>query len=100
MEADGFPPQILRLVQAYCRSTKSRVRTRSGESARFEDTRGVTQGCPLSPNLFNFVVDLILRNALAGAPGVQLSSTFGLTDLAYVDDIALLGESFTAVQEA
>ncbi len=59
--------------------------------ALFEVTTGVRQGCPLSPTLFNFVVDWILRNTLSGASGVQLSSTFGLTDLAYADDIALLG---------
>ncbi len=29
-----------------------------------------------------------------------IRSTFGLTDLAYADDIALLGDSFAAVQEA
>ncbi len=66
----------------------------------FAVNTGVRQGCPLSPTLFNFVVDWILRNALAGAPGVQLSSTFGLTNLAYADDIALLGDSFVSVQEA
>ncbi len=31
---------------------------------------------------------------------MQLSPTFGLTDLAYADDIPLLGDSFVAVQEA
>ncbi len=55
---------------------------------------GVRQGCPPSPTLFNFVVDWILQNALAGAPGVQHSSTFGLTELANANDIALLGDSF------
>ncbi len=56
---------------------------------------------PAIPTLFNFVVDLILRNALTGVPeGVQLSATFALTKLNYADDIALLGDSFVAVQEA
>ncbi len=66
----------------------------------FEVNTGVRQGCPRSPTLFNFVVDWILRNALSEAPGVQLSQTFGLTDLAYADDIALFGDSFVTVQEA
>ncbi len=32
------------------------------------------------------------------APVIQLSATFGLTDLAYADDIALLRDSFLAVE--
>ncbi len=42
----------------------------------------------------------MLRNALPGAPGVQHSTTFGLTNLTYADDIAFLGDSFVAVHEA
>ncbi len=53
-----------------------------------------------SPRVLGEGVRWYLRNALSGAAGVQLSSTFGLTDLAYADDIALLGESSAAVQEA
>ncbi len=53
METDGFPPKLLRLVQAYYRSTKSRVRSRGGESALLEVNTGVRQGCPLSPTPFS-----------------------------------------------
>ncbi len=77
--------------------TKQNNRARGCESALLEVTTGVRQGGLLTPTLFNFVVDWILRNTLSGAPGVQLSSTFGLTDLAYADDIALLSDSFAAV---
>ncbi len=100
MEADGFPPKLLRLVQAHYLLTKSRVRARGGASALLEVPTGVWQGSPLSPTLFTFVVAWILRNALSAAPGVQLGSPFGLTDLAYVGNIALLDDSFAAVQAA
>ncbi len=36
---------------------------------------------------------------MAGVTGVQVSSTLALTDLVYADDIALLGDSYEAVQE-
>ncbi len=36
---------------------------------------------------------------MAGVTGVQISTTLALTDLAYADDIALLGGSYEAVQE-
>ncbi len=52
----------------------------------------------MSPTLFKFAVDWILRKAMAGATGVQVSTTLALTDLAYADDIAILGDSYEAVQ--
>ncbi len=60
---------------------------------------GVRQGCPLPLTLFNFAVDWILRNAMAGVTGVKVSTTLTLMDLAYADDIAILGDSYEAVQE-
>ncbi len=36
---------------------------------------------------------------MACATGVQVSTTLALTDLAYADDIAILGDSFEAVRE-
>ncbi len=36
---------------------------------------------------------------MAGVTGVQVSITLALTDLAYADDIALLGDSYEAVKE-
>ncbi len=93
MEDDGsgwFSPKLLRLIQAYYRQTKSRVRTRGGETESFEVQSGVRQGCPLSPTFFNFAVDWILWNAMAGLTGVQVSTKLALTDLAYADDIILL----------
>ncbi len=54
----------------------------------------------MSPTLFNYIIDWILREAQQDATSVQVSSTVSITDLAYADDIALLGDSFEAVQGA
>ncbi len=40
------------------------------------------------------------KETLQDVPGVQVSSTVSITDLAYADGIALLGDSFEAVQDA
>ena len=37
-----------------------------GDGAAFKGTRGVTQGDPLSPTIFNVVVDAVVRNWLEG----------------------------------
>ena len=64
MEADGMPAKLLRLIQAYYRVTRARVRAYGEESATFEVKTGVRQGCALSPILFNYVIDYILNEAL------------------------------------
>ncbi len=53
----------------------------------------------MSPTLSNFVVDWILRQAMAGVTGVQVSTALALTDLVYADDIAIPGDNYEAVQE-
>ncbi len=54
----------------------------------------------MSSTLVNYIIDWILRTELQDVPGVQVGSTVSITNLAYADDIALLGDSFEAVQEA
>jgi len=51
----------------------------------FNITRGVKQGCPLSPTLLNIVLDPILRS-------IQQD---GVQTLAWVDDIAILSNDKT-----
>jgi hypothetical protein len=49
--------------------------------------------------LFNFVIDWILKIALADFDGVSISPHYKVTDLDYADDIAVFSESFTELQQ-
>ncbi|KER21518.1 hypothetical protein T265_15073, partial [Opisthorchis viverrini] len=71
-----------------------RVRVYGELSKSFRTQSGVRQGCPLSPFLFNFVIDEIMRRTLEGLqnPGVQIASEENLVDLEYADDIVLMFE--------
>jgi hypothetical protein len=62
-------------------------------SPEFTKTSGVRQGCPLSPFLFNFVIELLIESSLpaSGTCGVELLPGRTLIDIEYADDIALLG---------
>ncbi|VDL98290.1 unnamed protein product [Schistocephalus solidus] len=55
---------------------------------------GVRKVCIRSPILFNYAFDWILGTALHEEYGVDLTPGRWLTDLDYVDDIALLASSF------
>ncbi|KER23595.1 hypothetical protein T265_08538 [Opisthorchis viverrini] len=50
--------------------------------------------CILSPFLFNFVIDAIMRRTLEGLqnPGVQIACEENLVDLEYADDVVLMFE--------
>ena len=93
MLQDGTPPKLVNLIRAYYASTKARVRVYGEESCDFDLHTGVRQGCPLSPVLFNYVVDWIMDKALEDYRGVQVSTDFWLADIDYADDVAVLGES-------
>ncbi|KAK9833991.1 hypothetical protein WJX81_001172 [Elliptochloris bilobata] len=58
-------------------------------------TRGVKQGCPLSPTLFGLLLDGLHWALLAGAPGAgpQLACGRSVPDLGYADDFCLLATS-------
>ncbi len=59
---------------------------------------GVRQGCSLSPTLFNYIIDWILRQALQDYPGVQVGANVHVSDLAYADDIVILSSSYSEMQ--
>ena len=74
----------------------------------FEVTTGVRQGCVWSPLLFGIVIDWVLKNSLdKNDLGIVLerrrSSRYQqqrLSDLDFVDDIALIDESEQRLQYA
>ena len=66
LEGYGVGPNVRRLLNTYwCRLT---MVARSGGyySTAFKGERGVTQGDPLSPTIFNVMVDAVVRNWVNG----------------------------------
>ena len=60
----GMPQKFVNLLRSLYSHTSGRVRVYGELSGRFETTSGVRQGCPMSPFLFNFVMDKIMEYAL------------------------------------
>ncbi|KER21156.1 hypothetical protein T265_10452 [Opisthorchis viverrini] len=79
--------------QAPYSNSRGRVKVYGELSSEFTTSSGVRQGCPLSPFLFNFVIDTIMEDSLpaSNACGVEALPGPPPTDIEYADDIALLG---------
>ena len=70
------------------------VRTGHGTRDWFQIGKGVRQGCILSPCLFNFYAEYIMRNAglEETQAGIKIARR-NISDLRYADDTTLMAES-------
>ena len=70
------------------------VRTGHGTTNWFQIGKGVCQGCTLSPCLFNFYAEYIMRNAgLEEAQAGIKNARRNINNLRYADDTTLIAES-------
>ena len=70
------------------------VRTGRGTTDWFQIGKGVRQGCILSPCLFNFYAEYIMRNAELeeAQAGIKIAGR-NINHLRYADDTTLMAES-------
>ena len=70
------------------------VRTGHGTTDWFQIRKGVHQGCILSPCLFNFYAEYIMRNAglEETQAGIKIARRY-INNLRYVDATTLMAES-------
>ena len=78
---------------------KAEVETVVGRTGPLSVQRGVCQGCPLSPMLFNMYSELIMRHALEKwEDGIELGGRV-YNNLRYADDVALLATTEGNLQQ-
>ena len=91
MEIPDHLPCLLRNLYAGQEAT---VRTGHGTTDCFQIGKGVGQGCILSPCLFNFYAEYIMRNARLddAQTGIKIARR-NINNLRYADDTTLMEES-------
>ena len=96
----GVPQELSVLVRQLYTNTCSAVRLASSLSEEFSIETGVKQGCVIAPDLFNCVIDHLMRRLLSRCNlGIQLGE-YQHTDLDYADDLAIFAPSAFVLQEA
>ena len=73
---------------------RKQVKTGHGTTDWFQIGKGVCQGCILSPCLFNFYAEYIMRNAglEEAQAGIKIARR-NINNLSYADDTTLMAES-------
>ena len=89
----GIRDHLTCLLRNLYATKEEAVRTRHGTTDWFQLGKGVCQGCILSPCLFNFYAEYIIRNA--GLEGTQAGIKIAgrnINNLRYADDTTLMTE--------
>ena len=100
LSVKGVPPKFLNILKVLYANPCGRVRVYGKLSPEFSTSSEVRQGCPHSPFLFNFVIDLMLQSSLpVSVPcGVEVVPGCCLTEMEYVYGVALLGSDPSQIQ--
>ena len=95
LDRDGNPC-LLRNLYAVQEAT---LRTGHGTTDWFQIGKGVRQGCILSPCLFNFYAEYIIRNAglEETQAGIKIAGT-NINNLRYADDTTLMAEKWREIK--
>ena len=90
----GIPDHLTCLLRNLYAGQEATARTGHGTTDGFQIGKGVCQGCILSPCLFNFYAENIMRNfGLEEAQaGIKIARR-NISNLRYADDTTLMAES-------
>ena len=90
----GIPDHLTCLLRNLYAGQEATVRTGHGTTDWFQIEKGVHQGCILSPCLFNFYAEYIVRNAglEETQAGIKIARR-NINNLRYSDDTTLMAES-------
>ena len=92
-ERDGIPDHLTCLFRNLYAGQEATVRTGHGTTDWVQIGKGVCQGCILSPCLFNFYAEYIMRNAGLdeAQTGIKIVGR-NINNLRYADDTTFMAE--------
>ena len=94
LKEKGIADHLTCLLRNLYAGQEATVRTGHGTTDWFQIGKGVCQGCILSPCLFNFYAEYIMRNAgLKEAQARIKIAGRNISNLTYTDDTTLMTES-------
>ena len=94
LQETEIPDHLTCLLRHLYVGQEATVRTGHGTTDWFQIGKGVRQGCILSPCLFNFFAEYIMRNTglEEAQAGIKIAGR-NINNLRYADDTTLMAES-------
>ena len=94
LQETGIPDHLTCLVRNLYAGQEATVKTGHGTTDWFQIGQGVRHGCILSPCLFNFYAEYIMRNAglEEAQAGIKIARR-NINSLRYADDTTIMAES-------
>ena len=90
----GIPDHLTRLLRNLNAGQEATLRTGHGTTDWFQIGKGVRQGCILSPCLFNFYAEYIMRKSGLdeAQAGINIAGR-NINNLSYAEDTTLMAKS-------
>lgn len=94
LEEFGFDEEICAIMRDNYKDTKTVLQINGDTSNPIPIRKGVKQGCPISPLLFNIAIEPLIRriSSLHRSEGIKVDDTV-ISIQAYADDVVLLSSS-------
>ncbi|XP_076230185.1 uncharacterized protein LOC143175332 [Nomia melanderi] len=94
----GIPTHIIQLINNMYIDCRTVIKTKSKQGIEIEIQRGVKQGDPLSPLLFNIMMDEIIEDISRNTKGIEINGK-RVAVLAFADDLIIIGRDREDAQE-
>ena len=102
LETFNFGPTFLRWIKLFYTNIESAIVINGWTSAFFQPSRGVRQGCPLSPLLYVITIEVLAVSICTspGITGVQLPNSLEqFKSSGYADDTTVAATSDASIEE-
>lgn len=93
----GLDDSAIEVIRRLYERQVTAIRTVTGLTPLIPIRTGVKQGCPLSPTLFNLVIEPLLRTVALTGAGYSMHGVY-VPCVAYADDLALLAPDPVSLQ--